>query len=459
MNLDVVYSKNELKTAEKRCQSVLKKCAMIQDVSPTCQITVLIPVYDESIERMKKQLGSFAKQKMNKDLFELVFVINNPPPDGSTEREKAIKQNAKVMTFLKKRHPLTVHVIDLSSEGKALPLSNVGLARNIGLHIVAQRYLKQRRDGIIIHTDADTLPHGARYLHDVYRDLNSPLVFGAAGGVEFIMDIDSFSQTERRFFKKHIQTFRDYTEWHILVNALQKKRLPKIVASPTRFFGAHMITKAIAGVLAGGIPENGRGEDTAFGLRLEMFAKDHGGQVLARWDHWTMQTAFRESRRTGASFGPVFDNIRKHHGKPLVRAKDAPHYFHEYLPKLLLKVAKTKGDELALAKLFGPVFTEANNGAQKAINHLAKDLPSNSSIMQRQEIYGIMKDHHVKDRPDLVFYAKYKADHPLVHLTPSALAGLRREVYKDPKKKAFAESAVLAFGQWKLASESRPKSR
>lgn len=455
MEQGMCYSKKDLNKARKRCEAVIGNKYKLPPLEPSCEISILVPVYDESIKRIDKQISAFSNQKFPKRKFELVYIVNNPPPDGSVERARAVRQNAKILKHLKKGRRLAVRVIDLSSKGRALKKSNVGIARNIGLHAVASRYLEQNRDGIVIHTDADTLPKSSEYLRKVYKEVSDPNCFGAAGGVEFILDIDSLNKADRTFFRKHIQTFRNFTEWHILVNALRKKSLPKVVASPTRFFGANMISKAIAGVLAGGIPEIGRAEDAAFGKNLERLAKKYGAKVLPRWDEWVMRTAFRESRRTGASFGPVFDNIRKHNGKPLVRSANAPHFFHEYLPKLLLAVRKTGGKRNALSALLGKHFDEASHNTQKAIMAFAKQIPAGSTVSARQHLYGAMKAKHLKDRPDLVFYAKYKEDFPLETLTPARLKALKKEVYKDPARRAFAEDAVKAFGQWKLPSESK----
>lgn len=451
----MLYSKTDLNKARRKCETVLGKLPELPELGAACEISVLIPVYNESIKRIDRQISTFSRQRFGKKKYELVYVVNNPRPDGSTARAKAIRQNAKTIKHLKRVRRLSVRVIDLSSDGKTLKDSNVGKARNVGLHVVALRYLNQERDGIVIHTDADTLPKRSDYLRQVYKEVSDPKCFGAAGGVEFILDIDSLNKGDRDYFRKHIQTFRNFTEWHILVNALRKKTLPKVVASPTRFFGAHMISMAIAGVLAGGIPGIGRAEDALFGQKLERLAEKYGARILPRWDEWIMRTAFRESRRTGASFGPVFDNIRKHKGKPVVRDPDAPHYYHDYLPKFLLSLRKTEGKKSAISEFFGLPFDEASDDAQRAIMRLASRIPARSSARQRLQLYDAMKDRHSKSRPDLVFYAKYKKEFPLTRLTPDRLKALRKEVYKDPARKAFAEEAVKAFAQWKLPSESK----
>ncbi len=449
------YSKNDIDEARKRCDLVIGKNREALTLEESCDISVLVPVYNESIKRIDRQISIFSNQKFSKTKFELVYVVNNPRPDGSLERAEAIQQNSKIIKHLKKVDRVRVHVVDLSSEDMALKNSNVGIARNIGLHTLALRYLEQGRDGIVIHTDADTLPRRSDYLHQVYKEVSDPMCFGAAGGVEFVMDIDSYNKADRAFFRKHIQTFRNFTEWHVLVNAIRIKSLPKTVASPIRFNGAHMISKAIAGVLAGGIPEVGRAEDSLFGDNLERLAEKYGAYILSRRKEWIMRTAFRESRRTGSSFGPVFDNIRKHKGKPMVRNADAPHYFYDYLPKFLLAVRKTVGKKAALSELFGDLFNEADNDVQRAVMNLAKRIPTGVSASARLRIYDAWKEKNSKTRPDRIFYAKYKQEFPLVTLTPELLKALKKEVYKDSARKVFAEEAVEAFAKWKLPSESK----
>jgi len=208
-------------------------------------------------------------------------------------------------------------------------------------------------------------------------------------------------------------------------------------------------------VLAGGIPEVGRAEDSLFGDNLERLAEKYGAYILSRRKEWIMRTAFRESRRTGSSFGPVFDNIRKHKGKPMVRNADAPHYFYDYLPKFLLAVRKTVGKKAALSELFGDLFNEADNDVQRAVMNLAKRIPTGVSASARLRIYDAWKEKNSKTRPDRIFYAKYKQEFPLVTLTPELLKALKKEVYKDSARKVFAEEAVEAFAKWKLPSESK----
>lgn len=358
----------EMALARRRCGLVLRRFRVAPPaVALECQITVCIPVHDESIERLQQQIRAYTRQRFPRERFEIVYLVNNDRPKNTPPR--VLRANRRAIRFLRGEHPITVQVIDCSSPGREIVGCNVGLARNIGLHAVAAGYLAQKRDGIIIFSDADTVPVKRDYLRAVWHDLRTDRVAGAAGGLEFELDPDSARTSDRTFFRKHIGTLRAYSQWVHLTESLYTRDLAPPVG-PRRFSGAHMIVRAVAGVCAGGFPPTARGEDAAFGRRLEAFAEQSARRVLPRRDVWIMRTAIRESARTGMSFGPIFANIKKHGSHPLVRNPQGRH-----LPRL-------------------PLTTER-------------------------------------------------------------LRALRREVFRDPRRKAYVLNAVENFSQYKLKPRTR----
>lgn len=449
----MLYSKKDLILVRKRCRVVLKNRRPLPEVSAACHITILVPVYDEAIHRIKKQIDAFSKQQLSKDKFELVYVVNNPKPDGSREDARVVRANKKIMRFLRRRQPLAVRCIDLSSPGNELKVSNVGAARNFGLHAVALRYLDQGRDGIVIHTDADSAPSKRRYLNEVLKEVSDPKCFGVAGGVDFVLDIDSRSKADKEFFRKHFAAFRKYMEWHALAHALNQQKHLKEQGSYENFAGAHMICKAIAGVLAGGIPALARAEDGIFGINLHKLAKKYGAYILVRKDEWLMRTAFRESRRTGTGYGAVFANVKKTKGKPLVRDVHAPHYYREFVPKIMVAMGKTKGRKKELADLLGDDFTKASKPVQNAIVKLAKRMVGVDARSVKLQTYDIWRDEFLKIKPESVLFSLYKKKYPLVPLTDKALRELRREVHKNPKLKSAVRDATKFFGQFRLPNK------
>lgn len=363
MALALSQPPRQVSALRRACARLLGRMPL-PELAQTCDVSICVPVSDERVDRLRAQIAAFARQTFPRERFELVYVVNNDRPDGSSRRTRAIRANARILRFLRGTHPVTVRVIDRSSPGREIPGCTVGHARNVGLHAVAARYLSQQRDGIVIQTDADTFPRSARYLAAVWEDMKRSGVAAAAGGLSMVLDMDAVQPAKRAYFRRHIRTLRDYSAWNHLVAALRAVDLTPRV-SPTWFSGAHTVVRASVGVAAGGIPHEARGEDVVFGERIKTYARRCGLRVLPRRDRWLLETAIRESTRTGASFGPIFSNIAAHRGRPLVR------------------------------------------------NPEGSDLPS-------------------------------------VPLTPAGLRALRRRVFRDPKRKAYAMNLINAFSRYAL---------
>ena len=361
MALPLRQSARQVSVLQQTCARLLQR-VQLPELAPACDISVCVPVCNETVERLRAQIAAFARQTFPRERFEIVYIVNNDRPNRTPQG--VLRANRRAIRFLRGDHPVTVRVIDCSSPGREIIGCNVGRARNIGLHAVTARYLAQKRDGIVIQTDADTLPRSARYLTEVWKDMKRGDVAAAAGGLAMVLDMDARTPAQRAFFRRHIGTLRHYSEWLHLVAALHATDLTPSVSS-TWFSGAHTVVRAVAGVAAGGVPPAAQGEDVAFGERIKAYAARRRLRVLPRRDRWFLQTAIRESTRTGTSFGPIFDNIKKHRGHPMVR----------------------------------------NPGG-----------------------------------PDL----------PPVPLTPAGLRSLRRRVFRDPRRKAYALNRINAFSRYSL---------
>lgn len=443
------YRQTDLLLAKRRCSSFVRR---YPDVLPpllrSCELTVLVPLYAESTSRVRALIEAYAAQCVPLGSFELVFIVNNPPAQEAHDLARVIEQNQKCLRILKRKYSIPVHVIDASSPGREIPEGNVGKARNIGLHLVAARYLAQSREGIILHTDADTFPTKTDYLRKVMKELKPPHCFGAAGGLAFVLDLDGKSKQDIAFFERHLVTLRAYFTWRYLVQSLHLKDLTPLVW-PTRFSGAHMIVKAIAAVCAGGVPVVKGGEDMQFGEQLSLFAKRYQARILPRRDTWYLRTAVRESRRTGASFGSVLLSIKKRKGRLVAPDPYAPLYA-QFVNDILLTLQKTRGDLALLVPLLKSWSMANSPRTHKAFLELSVELQGKRGAEARLNAFRRWRDAQTSPRIASFIRRTYNTRYPSTPLSFSRVAALKSLVFKDPKRKAYVQNAEKYFFDFKL---------
>lgn len=447
------YTAGDLLLAKRRCRRMIGAHRPLPELLEETEITILIPVYNESVKRLRKQIIAFSKQDIGRRIFELVFIVNNGFSDGSDRFDAVYRANQRAIAFLKKKQLCTVRVIDRSSPSSEIRDCNVGKARQFGLHVVAARYLGQNRDGIVIHTDADTFPARQDYLRRVLRDVKPSRCFGASGGVRYMLDMDSMSQKDKEFFSKHIGAFRDYSEWHFLNKVMHEKSLRPMM-TPLRFSGAHMISKAIAAVCAGGIPGLAHGEDIAFGEALLAFAKKRRAYLLSgRMKNWVLVTALRESDRTGAAHGPTFENIRAHGGKPLARPEGAPTTFQFVTQRLLPAVRNQRGIKKVVRDLQTVSSEIEPRKAANALLRLSRRIKPGMTRDQRFKAFEAWK--RVESNQDVakLILRWYSKKYPREPLTHAKVVALRKKVFKNPRRKAYVLNAADAFGDFRLPNQ------
>ncbi len=439
------YHLKDLLFAQKACADVHSRAGKdgLLPLHPACRISIIVPIYDESIDRLKKQIYAFSLQRLSKDRFELVYVVNNTRNQTSSAQRDAFRRNQRALRFLRRSQSVRVRTIDCSSLEYASEDNSVGLARDIGLHLVTARYLSQERDGILIHTDADTLPTRKTYLSTVLKDLSMPNRVGAAGGIRYVLDIDSQKEQDRAHVRKHFETIREYFTWKVCVTALHRKDLT-VHEHPLRFSGAHMIAKGIASVSAGGFPHKGLAEDTEFGERLQAFAKSREADLLPRRDQWVLTTAFRESTRTDASFWRVFALIKKYHDHPPVPSVFAPIYF-EYVNDFLSSLQQDRGDLEGIKRMMRCWNVTVSSRKVQALQLLSRMLQGAQVYEERVAVLRVWKKLPAHTSYASLILDSYQVSYPPVPLTKKRLAELKRLTFQDPKRKAIVEYELKEY--------------
>ncbi|MFA5946827.1 MAG: glycosyltransferase family A protein [Patescibacteria group bacterium] len=435
-----LYPTPDLTRAAQAIESQLASYRLpLPPLAQTCVLTIFVPMFNESLRRLKTQLDAFAKQQLPRDMFEVVYLVNNGEDASSEVRQ----ENARTMDYLQRSpHGLPIRLLDRSSRGQEILHCNVGKARNFGLHAIAKRYLEQERDGVLVHIDADTFPEDPTYLQKVYRAFQkTPSAIAASGGLRMILDMDNPDPQKTAFFKKHISALRNFGKWYHLshaLNATDDKLSPWM--TPTTLSGPHMISRVVASVCAGGIPDASLGEDAMFGFNLEQYAKKIHGVFLSKRDVWFLRMAIRESTRAGASYAEVFRNIAEHNGRPIVRNPQTPRY-QDFLRDELRQLQQQPEKHVQELALFFHL-------PEEQLTRLSAQLKRNAidELIPTLEIW--FKKEHLTNQAtfNLLFKAKYKSEFPL---TPYRLAWLRTLVYANPKRKAYAKNAIKYFSNFK----------
>lgn len=277
---------------------------------PRCEIGVVVPVSRERIDRLERQLASFLRQQgVDRNQFEVIYTVNNGLPDGTEKFRRTAEANQRAIEWIRGLGLPNVHVIDKSSRGNEIPKCNVGRARNRGLAEASLRFHENRRNGLIIQTDADSYVEDPRQLARLKdRFDRNPDVIGAAGGLVFEWNPDEEDPEKRALLRRKLDRFVLKTKWNMYAHYLRNPDDPYIDAND-HFSGAHMISRSFESAAIGGLADLDAGEDPRFGADLRDYAATHGQRVVNLRDEFFVVTALRDSDRTGASFKQDFDSI------------------------------------------------------------------------------------------------------------------------------------------------------
>lgn len=276
-----------------------------------CAFSIVVPVNNERTERLAKQVDSLLNQEgIAPEEFEVLYVINNAPPDGGAELAAATQANQNLIAYLQALKISNVHIIDCSSPGCEIPDCNVGRARNRGIAEASWRFHRSNQNGLLIQTDADSYFEDSSYLFRLKQIFSAePSLIGMAGGLIFEFSPDTDHPEEMMALQSKLSLFELQQRWLYLEYWLQQIAEGNGWNLPLHFSGAHMISRSLETACIGGLQDLAGGSDPLFGAALIDYAQQHNKQVIDGRDEWQVVTALRESFRTASSFGPAFRNI------------------------------------------------------------------------------------------------------------------------------------------------------
>lgn len=278
--------------------------------NPKCEFAIVIPVYNESPERILKQIESLkSQQDIDPAQFEIIYVVNNDLPSENPKSTAVIEANQKVIETLRGVSGLNIFVVDKSSSGNEIERCNVGKARNRGVAEASLRFYENGKNGILIQTDADTYFEDKNYLSKLKSiTTENPDVVGIAGGLIFEFNPDASNEEEIAELRKKVARFVLERKWDMLVQFLRDPE-SSIPVGTKNFSGANMISRSYESAVVGGLIDANAGEDPQFGEDLEAYGAGRGQKVIGAKNDLLVVTALRESDRTASSFKKDFDQI------------------------------------------------------------------------------------------------------------------------------------------------------
>jgi len=309
-----------------------------------CEFSVVVPVFNEKTERIIKQIESLVNQnELRDEEYEIIYLVNSGPINDSVESINILKTNSELIQEITNKNLKNVHIFDKSTAGNEIIGCNVGKARNLAVAIASYRFYKNNKNGFLIHTDADTYFEDRNYfikLKEIIKENKN--VIGISGALSWKFDPDDKSEKSITLYKKTKKIVL-IKKWEALSGFLfQKKHLVNGIYKKL-FLGGHMISRSFESAIIGGIFWGSGSEDIIFGAELTCYASLNNLKIIEATTSLFLMTSFRESTRTNASIGRLFDEIDLE--KVLFESNPfAAESFNDFLNEIIILAKKEKFD-------------------------------------------------------------------------------------------------------------------
>ncbi len=281
-----------------------------------CQFAIVVPVYNERVDRISKQIKSIKNQtRLSSDEFEIIYIVNN----GIADNPKAIKiqkNNISVINYIRSLKEKNIHVIDKSSCGNEIASCNVGRARNRGVAEASYRFWQRGVNGWIVQIDADSYIEDKNYFKKLKSIISRDrYIIGVACGCLFEFNPDTQDRRKRKTLRQKTKLLLLQKCWIRLIQFIQNPDNP-LFKREKRFHGVNMISRSYESAAIGGLIDKNSREDAVFGLSLEEYACCHNRKVIGAKNKLIVTSSIRESDRTLVSYG--YDYAKIDLKKPLV---------------------------------------------------------------------------------------------------------------------------------------------
>ncbi len=409
--------------------------------NPQCAFAIVIPVYDEKPERLLRQIESLRNQQgIDSSAFEIIYIVNNDVPDGTEKSEKVIAANRAVLDVLNNVQGLSVFVIDKSSPGKEIKGCNTGKARNRGLAEASLRFHENKKDGILIQSDADSYFKDPDYLKKVKDILEqNSEVLGIAGGFTYEFDPDTSDSKEVELLKAKADRFILLKEWESMIEFLQDPASQAFFQDDS-FFGANMISRSFETAVVGGWDDvNAGGNDNfATNLKTLLVNRGQGGKgVLEMKKELLVVTALRESDRTGNSLKKYLEQIDLE--KPLEGSSPLVSEISEVKQKILEDMEINLHNPERLRKALSDSDGNLLCG-EEGLQELIAYLSTRPKLDLTEPFFATWKQKYLN-----IIQATYGRLYPKIPITDDAIRKLELQVLQHPNGKEFIDNMRTRF--------------
>lgn len=202
----------------------------------TCELAVIIPIFNETPEMLLRPLESLAEQKgVSFQNFEVVFIVNNSKAEAINLVPAFLvnQQALQVLRFvggldlailpgeaeiyrerLEKIRDcgLQIRVIDKSSEKNAEIQNTVGLARRLAGEEVCRNFLTKtiiKENGILVSTDCDCR-FSENYVSGIINSFSNYELISLSGNLELEAD------PKQNFSNKVLTATKLHLNWHLI---------------------------------------------------------------------------------------------------------------------------------------------------------------------------------------------------------------------------------------------------
>ena len=413
---------------------------------PRCRFAIVVPVMDERIERIDRQLDSFfSQEQVTADEFEIIYVVNNDLDDGSERHAHIVETNAAVLKSIRKRKEANVHAIDKSTRGNEITGCNVGRARNRGVAEASLRFHENENNGILVQTDADTYAEDKTYLARV-RDIldGDDKTIGIAGGLIIEFSPDSTDPRELAALERRLYYVSLLVRWNMLVPGLRDPT--GAMLSADRFSGAHMISRSLETAAVGGLTDVVWKEDLQLGRDLSAFAESRGQRVIGMRDELFLITALRESRRTKSSLGDWLDKVPDD-TIPTVPDPFVDETPHDLVGRICSALRRARNDGRAIRRAFSrkdgtPIISET------AVEELMDHVRGAGVPMPEDDFFRVwgVKNLGTAD----VAQALHARHYPPLAVTDDNLRMLERRISQTPSGRDHVDHVNLILGRFRF---------
>jgi len=260
---------------------------------PKCQISVVVPIFNEEKANVFRQLKSILKQReINSEEFEVIYVVNNSPEAGEEirnanreilslpiwkNRPVGIEDNSlseEERELVEELRNLNLFVIDKSTPGNEIVKCNVAKARNRALAEASKRFDINNKNGIILQTDADTFYDDPTFFNRVIKKFsNNPDLIAIPGGAKLAYVTNEQDPMKREAEIRELNRVVDYMGWESLKQIVLKQ--PWGLDDMTMWPG-NGVYRSFESAVVGGMQDATHMDDNSLGLRLYDLAESHG---------------------------------------------------------------------------------------------------------------------------------------------------------------------------------------